>query len=265
MYLVARVERISKLCENVNEYLLKLDRKLGSAPGQFVMVWVPRVGEIPISVAWEKDTLLKLIIARKGVVTSYIHNNIGEGCRLFLRGPLGKGFEIAQGEALIVAGGYGAAPMLYLASTLREAGSRVTVALGFRENRNVMLVEEFEKLAEQVFVATEDGSMGFKGQLTELVSSILSGSRYDMVYTCGREQMMERVVRMAMNAGIKVQASLERLIKCGIGVCGSCTLEPRGLRVCRDGPVFNGYELIQLDDFGRWWRDASGKRVPLPI
>ncbi|MEM2217338.1 MAG: hypothetical protein QW731_03015, partial [Thermofilaceae archaeon] len=191
MYLIARVEKVSKLCENVNEYLLRLTKKLGSTPGQFVMVWIPRVGEIPVSVAWENDTLLRLIIARKGAVTNYIHDNIGEGNRFFLRGPLGKGFEIVRGKVLIVAGGYGAAPMLYLASTLRKTGSQVTVALGFRENSNVMLVKEFEKLADQVFVATEDGSVGFKGQLSNLVSSILSSSHYDIVYTCGKEQMIE--------------------------------------------------------------------------
>ncbi|MEM2217337.1 MAG: hypothetical protein QW731_03010, partial [Thermofilaceae archaeon] len=72
------------------------------------------------------------------------------------------------------------------------------------------------------------------------------------------------VVHMAIKAGIKVQASLERLMKCGIGICGSCALEPQGLLVCRDGPVFNGHELIQLDDFGKWWWNASGKRIPLP-
>ncbi|MCD6358105.1 MAG: dihydroorotate dehydrogenase electron transfer subunit [Thermoproteales archaeon] len=264
MYLRARVREVRQLCEGVREYVLELPSELRSSPGQYVMVWVPRVGEIPISVAGEEGRELRLVIARKGRVTSYIHEHVTEGSQLFIRGPLGKGFTLRRGAALLVAGGYGAAPLLHLASALAKVGAHVVVALGFRDKERSMLVREFEEVADEVVVATEDGSLGYRGLVTDLAFRIMAESRYDVIYTCGKEQMMAKVVRRALEAGVEVQASLERLIKCGIGVCGSCALEPLGLRVCVDGPVFDGRVLVQLEDFGRWWRDAAGRRVPIP-
>ncbi|RLF04538.1 MAG: dihydroorotate dehydrogenase electron transfer subunit [Thermoprotei archaeon] len=264
MYLRASVRETRQLCEGIREYVLELPSELRSKPGQYVMVWVPRVGEIPISVAGEEGGELRLVIARKGKVTGFIHDHITEGSRLFIRGPLGRGFDLRGGEALLVAGGYGAAPLLYLASTLAKMGARVVAALGFRSRSRSILIREFEEVADELIIATEDGSLGYRGLVTDVALKVIGEARCDIVYTCGKEQMMAKVVREAVRAGIEVQASLERLIKCGIGVCGSCALEPLGLRVCVDGPVFDGRTLMQLEDFGRWWRDAAGRRVPIP-
>ena len=264
MHLKARVVDVTPLCPGIKRYALMLPSRLMSRPGQFVMVWLPGAGEVPISVAGEEGRRLQLIIAGKGRVTTLLHESVQKGSVLRVRGPLGRGFKVKGGRALLVAGGYGAAPLLYLASALLKAGGEVTVLIGFKSRRYAILVEDFRRLGCKVFIATEDGSLGFKGLVTDLAARLLGEGVYDVVYTCGREAMMVKVVQAAMKAGVEVQASLERLIKCGLGLCGACAMEPLGLRVCVDGPVFDGSVLERLQDFGRWWRDASGRKVPLP-
>jgi len=262
-YAVASVTGVRELCPGVKEYSLRLREPLMSSPGQYLMVWVPGVGEIPISVAWEEGREAGLVIAKVGLVTGHIHGSVKAGSRLFLRGPLGRGFSLDCSRPLIVAGGYGNAPLYHLARTLRARGVGVTAVLGFKTARDAILVEEFGRSVERLVVATEDGSMGVRGTAVDAMLSLLSGGRYDFVYTCGKELLMRRVVEEAVRRGIRVEASLERRFKCGIGLCGSCAIEPLGLRVCRDGPVFDGETLLQTEDFGRWWYDATGRRVPV--
>ena len=114
----------------------------------------------------------------------------------------------------------------------------------------------------EVSIATEDGSAGEKGLVTELSKQLLGEGRFDLILTCGPERMMREVVRQGLEHGVRVQASLERYMKCGFGVCGSCVLDPLGLRVCVDGPVFDG-ALLMKTEFGELKRDASGARVPV--
>lgn len=263
MYVSAVVSRVTFVCQDVARYVLELERPLLSAPGQFVMLWIPGVGEIPLSVALEERGRVHFIVARKGRVTSYLHRNIGEGERLFVRGPLGRSFKVRRGKALIVGGGVGIAPLVYLSKVLRELGAHITAAVGFKSAEQARLAADMLNYAEEVHLATEDGSAGVEGTAVDLAVRLIGGSSYDVVYTCGREQMMRQVVELALSRGLYVEASLERLIKCGIGICGSCTLEPLGLRVCSEGPVFDGAVLVQTEDFGRWWRDAAGRKVPL--
>ena len=259
-----RVAGIRELCQGIKEYILEGARPLNSRPGQYLMVWIPRVGEIPISVAWEEDCRVRLVVARRGRVTGYMHDNIRAGDRMFVRGPFGRGFSLDSRRPLIVAGGYGNAPLYHLARTLKSRGAVTTVVLGFKNRDNALLVEDFKAVTDRLIVATEDGTLGIKGTAVDVAVRLLDGDSYDFVYTCGKELMMKEIVEAAMDRGLRVEASLERYIKCGIGLCGTCVLEPLGLRVCRDGPVFNGEILVKLDDFGRWWHDAAGRRVPLP-
>jgi len=263
VYISAIVEGVERFGGDVLRCTVKLERPLSSAPGQFVMLWVPRVGEIPLSVALEEGARAHLIIARKGRVTGYLYDNLREGARLFVRGPFGRGFTVRGGSALLVGGGVGVAPLIHLARALSEAGARVTAAVGFRSGDYLGLADRLGRYADELYVATEDGSAGVRGTAVGLAAPLLERTRYDVVYVCGREAMVRQIVELALSGGLEVEASLERLIKCGIGICGSCALEPLGLRVCREGPVFSGRVLVQLEDFGRWWRDAAGRRVPI--
>ncbi|HDD34123.1 MAG TPA: dihydroorotate dehydrogenase electron transfer subunit [Thermofilaceae archaeon] len=264
MYVRASVVQVRDLCEGIKEYALAVSLESRIQAGQFFMVWLPRVGEVPISVARVRGDIVKLVVARKGRVTGYIHDNVNVGSRIFVRGPLGRGFRIMGGRALLVGGGYGVAPLLHLAESLRAEGIRTTAVLGFKTRRKALLLEEFREVVDKLIIATDDGTLGFRGLAPDFAFKELNRGGYDVVYTCGKERMMVKVVTEAVRRGLEVQASLERLVKCGIGICGSCALEPLGLRVCTDGPVFDGDVLVLLEDFGRWWRDMAGRRVPLP-
>ncbi len=232
-------------------------------PGQFVMLWVPGVGEVPMSVADYEGGILTMYITRRGRVTGHLHDCVRVGARLFVRGPYGRGFSpIERGRALLVGGGTGAAPLHFLAKSLRERGVRCVAALGFKSAEHAILLSELSKLC-RVEVATDDGSLGFGGPVHELAAKLLGEGRFDIVYACGPEPMLVAVLGLARSSGVPLEASLERYMRCAVGVCGSCVLEPLGLRVCRDGPVFSGDVLSRIEDLGRWWRDADGRRIPL--
>lgn len=262
-YWVARVEEVRNLTRDIKMYTLRINESLNSDPGQYVMVWAPGVGEIPISLSLVDGEIFRLVIARKGKVTSYIHENIKEGDKLYFRGPYGNGFKLQGGKALIVGGGYGVAPLLFLARELARRYARPDVVVGFRSKEHAILISEFEEYADRLVVSTDDGSLGVKGTAVDVASQLIDKNIYTTLYTCGKEQMMYKLVELAVNRGIKTQASLERLIKCGVGICGSCVLEPLGFRVCRDGPVFDGETLLKTVDFGRFWHDSTGKRIPI--
>jgi len=117
-----------------------------------------------------------------------------------------------------------------------------------------------ERFPDQV-VFTEDGSAGERGLPTRWLAAALDGGRVRAVFTCGPEAMMAEVVRMCARADVVCQASLERYMKCGMGLCGQCECD--GRLVCRDGPVFSGSELAQMPGFGRFARTKSGRRVAI--
>jgi len=248
IYIRGVVEEVRKLAEGIKEYLVKLEREVSPVPGQFAMLWIPRVGEIPLSFADADGSRARFILARVGRVTGFIHEKIDEGSRIYLRGPLGRGFTQVSGErCLLVSGGYGLAPLYFLAKRLRERGCHVKMLLGFRSDREAFYRDEFERFCE-VEVAVEEGFAGFRGTVIDLLERVLERESFERVYTCGKEEMMIEVSRRCLDKGIPVEVSLERYIRCGVGVCGSCVLEPLGLRVCKDGPVFDGTILLRLDE-----------------
>ncbi len=237
-----------------------LEGNIGANPGQYVMIWVPKIGEIPVSVARELSNEIWFLIAKVGRVSSAIHS-LRIGDRLWIRGPYGKGFSLpSSGRVAMVGGGYGIAPLLFLAERIREArDAEVRFYAGFRTREEVLLEDLLGEIADELVISTDDGSYGLKGFITEHVNFDWPHT----IYTAGPEPMMVRVVGEALKRGIRVEASLERLIRCAVGVCGACSLDPTGLLVCRDGPVFDGDTLAKTRDFGRYWRDFSGRKVPL--
>ncbi len=248
-YVIGEVYEIRQLTQTIREYNARLKEDMEPVPGQFAMLWIPRVGEIPLSFADYSKQTARLIISRVGRVTSYIHENISKGSKILLRGPLGRGFTIhSKRSCLLIGGGYGLAPLYYLAKILKENNCRLKTLLGFKHSEDVFYVNEFGQVSE-VHVSTEDGGKGFKGTVIDMLEKIFKEEEsFDVVYACGREEMLMRVVQECVKRNIDVEISLERQIKCGLGICGSCSIEPLGLRVCRDGPVFKGDILLQIKE-----------------
>lgn len=246
VYRAYRVEK--KFRENKLVTTLLLDANLDCKPGQFVMAWEPGVGEIPLSIAAGKPFTLSI-----GAVgeTSKALANKKEGEKIFIRGPFGKPFSLQGKRVVCVGGGYGVAPLRFLAKKAREKKIDVLFCMGARTKDLLMLKPDCT-----TFITTDDGSFGEKGFATDSLEKTLSEQKIDCVYACGPEKMMARVLDICIRQKVKTQLSLERLMKCGLGICGSCAID--GKLVCKDGPVFTGDEVRSLREFGKTSRDASG-------
>lgn len=202
---------------------------------------------------------IRISVAKEGPTTAKFHK-LKRDDRLFVRGPFGNSFSLEDSSYLLVCGGYGAAPLIYAARTISRKGKGCAYLVGAKNRSELLFLGEARRMGAKVHAATEDGSAGHRGLVTELVEQSLENKRFGSILTCGPERMMYEVVRQGMKRGIHVQASLERYMKCGFGICGSCVLDPIGLRVCVDGPVFDGALLLKTE-FGKQKRDAACSRV----
>lgn len=223
------------------------DRDFSFVPGQFVMVWVPGVDEIPMALSSGRSITVQLAGDATRVMFS-----LSPGDLLGIRGPFGNSFP-QGGKALAVAGGVGAAPLLPLAL----AGAVETFFLGARTASELLFERQLNEMTRLV-TATDDGTAGHHGFVTGLLEDLHD---FDRICVCGPEAMMHAVLRRLDVDGIAFKGffSLHRYMKCGVGLCGSCCIDPTGSRVCTDGPVFSGETLLG-SEFGRYSRDASGGR-----
>jgi dihydroorotate dehydrogenase electron transfer subunit len=218
-------------------------------PGQFVQVKVEGSPVTflrrPLSVHdadYEKNTIRLLVqVAGKGTETL---SRLKSGDSLNLVYPLGNSFSIpAENERmLLIGGGCGVAPLLFLGRYLKSRGYNPEILLGFRNTDRIIEYDEYEKLGT-VYLTTEDGSRGEKGFVTD--HSILKNSSFDRIYCCGPQLMMQKVARYSTEKNINCEVSLENLMACGIGACLCCVTDTvRGhLCTCIDGPVFNIRDL----------------------
>jgi dihydroorotate dehydrogenase electron transfer subunit len=228
---------VDVMAENANTRTMVLDVHLEAEPGQFVMVWLPGVDEKPFSLVDAGPVTLTVV--RVGPFSKALHA-LSAGDRIWLRGPLGRPFTLPPsngelGPLLLVGGGYGVAPMCFLARRALAAGWVVSVVIGARTAADVVFAERFTALGVSVTVRTEDGSQGRQGLATDAAARLLDEAGYQAIYACGPEPMLEAVEALARSHGLPAQLSYERYMRCGFGVCGSCTR--RGWLVCRDGPV----------------------------
>jgi dihydroorotate dehydrogenase electron transfer subunit len=255
----AKIKKIVDESRLVKSFYLEDAGEEIPEPGQFVMVWLPGAEEVPMSISDAGEGFIRISVAEKGPTTAKLHK-LRVGGRLFLRGPFGNGFSLDGRSFLIVAGGYGAAPLIHAAKIISRGEKRCTFLLGAKNKSELSFVEEARRTGAKVRVATDDGSSGHRGMVTDLVEPLLQKENFESILTCGPEQMLYKVAQEGVKRGVRVQVSLERYMKCGFGICGSCVLDPLGLRVCVDGPVFEG-ELLLKTEFGKQKRDAAGAKV----
>ena len=224
---------VEKVQENPKTVSFVFDAALAAEPGQFAMLWLPGVDEKPFSLAGIDP--LMFTISRVGPFSEALHA-LAPGDTVWVRGPFGRGFAPAPGRALLVGGGYGAAPLHFLARTLLAAGSAAEIALGARTAADLLFVDRFEKLPVPVHTSTEDGSRGTRGIVTEVVAPLLASGRFDRLCACGPEGMLDSLAALCLGAGVPGELSYEAYMRCGIGICGACEHATR--LVCMDGPVF---------------------------
>lgn len=231
-----------------------------TSPGQFMMVWVIGVDEIPMAVSSAReDGTVSFAVEKVGEATEKLHE-LEEGNLVGLRGPYGNSFDLSGDELLIIGGGCGMAPLAFTAERAVEKGKNVTVLISAESGDDLLFKSRIENLDLDLFLGTEDGSQGVKGVTTDVLREALPEKDYDSCLICGPEQMMVSVAEFIEEENIPMQISLNRIIKCGVGLCGSCSLDSSGLRVCEEGPIFS-YEEIKDGEFGDYKRDAAGRKT----
>jgi dihydroorotate dehydrogenase electron transfer subunit len=231
-------------------------------PGQFLMLWIPRVDEIPLSIMNVEGNKVSVSVKAVGDATRHLHK-METGELVGVRGPFGNSFTETRGRVLMVGGGTGTAPLLFLAKKLAAKAKRLALVIGAKTKTELLFLNQLDALCtEQSTVATtEDGSYGLKCLATEPLDKLLNKEKFDMIYACGPEPMIRQVFNLTENRGIPMEASLERLMRCGIGLCGSCVIGK--YRVCRDGPVFTAAQLREVkDELGISKLGFDGNRIP---
>ncbi len=252
---MARIRDVVEESRRVRTFVL--DAKVEADPGQFVMVWLPGVDEKPMSIA--NPDPLTITVARIGPFTTSLHQ-ARVGSMVGIRGPYGRGFSLYRDRPmLLVAGGCGVAPLYFLALRAVEAGLLPTVAVGARSGGEMLYAARFQALGVRLLLATDDGSLGHKGPVTDLARREAEGS--PALYACGPELMLVALLDLCRERGLAGQFSVERYMKCGVGICGHCALD--GLLVCQDGPVFSVEQLEAVRDLGRFRRNPTGRRLPV--
>ena len=220
-------------------------------PGQFVEVRVDNSPATylrrPISIHFydAQSNQVWLLVAAIGEGTRKLAQ-LSKGDKLNCLLALGKGFTLPQSPAercLLVGGGVGVAPLLYLGQKIKDMGGVPVFLLGARSAKDLLQMDAFSQVGE-VYVTTEDGSYGEKGFVTN--HSLLNEERFDRICCCGPKPMMVAVARYATKADVVCEVSLENLMACGLGACLCCvekTVEGN-LCVCKEGPVFNIKKLL---------------------
>lgn len=237
-----------------------------SKPGQFAMIWLPGIDEIPMSIsAAYPSGSTSITVGKVGEATDVLHRK-KRGDFIGVRGPFGNSFRPVNGRVMLAGGGTGIAPLIFLAQKLTKLKAKPTFLLGAKRKQELLFLQRIESIfpetETEIFTATEDGSHGHRGVVTELAAKILDERKFDMVYACGKEQMLQKLFLLTEKFETPMQASLERIMRCAIGLCGSCTI---GMyRVCSDGPVFTSKQLrAVIDEFGQFKRDFNGTRIQL--
>jgi len=235
-------------------------------PGQFVMVWVPGIDEVPMSLSLiSRNGTSAITVRKRGEATNALCAKKADD-QIGVRGPYGTFFTVGEEAKLLLAGGgTGIAALAPLIELPIMRKKDLTIVVGARTKTELIYLDRFKALHPvkrmRLIATTDDGSYGVEGLASSIVNMLLEKEKFDMIYACGPEPMMKTILDAAMKTDTLVQFSLERIFKCGVGICGSCSLGH--YRVCRDGPVFSGEMLQGIGEFGKTRRDSAGRIVPI--
>ncbi|MBX3014866.1 MAG: hypothetical protein KF832_25320 [Caldilineaceae bacterium] len=222
--------------DNYRTKTFTLDLALDAIPGQFIMAWLPRFDEKPFSLVNANPATL--MITAVGPFSRLMHEK-KPGDKVWLRGPLGQGYHVPpqQRRLALVGGGYGVAPLYWLARTQQEQTTSIDVIMGARTAADLLYGERFQQLGAGVTLhqATEDGSAGQRGRVTDLLKPLLAAQAVDGIYACGPHGMLSALEALGQTHALPTQLSWESYMRCGIGICGAC--EHEGKVLCLDGPV----------------------------
>ncbi len=243
-------------------FLLTLETPRISAqaqPGQFIMVRVnasPHPFPLlrrPFSIHSKSERTIEIFFQIAGLGTELLSQHNPEDS-LDILGPLGSGFEAGEEfkgkEVAVVGGGRGIAPLYFLSQELHSLGAMPRVFYGGKSQADLPLKEKFEKMDIDLTCSTDDGSFGFKGFVSDLFKAELEKFTPHRIFACGPEKMMRKISGVAQEKNIPAEFSLESIMGCGFGVCWGCVRrikrdnKEEWIKICEDGPVFSGDDII---------------------
>ncbi|MFQ6086505.1 MAG: dihydroorotate dehydrogenase electron transfer subunit [Candidatus Bathyarchaeia archaeon] len=262
---IVKIENVKRETPKVKSFTFEDKLCSKAKPGQFVMVWIPDVDEVPMSLSGISPNACSISVKNVGEATKALHQREA-GDYIGIRGPFGNGFRIVGGKVMVVGGGTGTASLMPLVESLVKENVKVTFLLGAETKNELVFSDKIQAVLSKVKgrfeVTTEDGCYGSKGVITDLAEKYLAKEKFDMIYTCGPEPMMYKTLLLSERFQTPLQASLERLMRCAIGICGTCVIGK--FRVCRDGPIFTGEQLSEVkEEFGHFKRAFDGRKVKL--
>jgi dihydroorotate dehydrogenase electron transfer subunit len=260
------IEDIVQETPSVKTFFFRDEPSNLAKPGQFLMVWIPRIEELPLSIMISDKKNYAAVTIRKHGHGSTSLFEMKKGDKLGIRGPYGNSFILKDTykSILLIGGGTGLVPLVRLLNTIKTKKINIVIIIGSKSKNEVFFIDLINKILDnnklfKILISTEDGSFGKIGFPTDILKEVLSEGYYnfDMIYTCGPELMMKEIFDIAIEKKIPIQASLERYMKCGIGICSSCCIND--MLVCYDGTIFNNEQLQNFSEFGFSYRDKSGR------
>ena len=248
--------RVASAEQSGNTAVLRFDRKIDALPGQFVLAWLPGVGEKPFSIAGADPLVMG--VKSVGKVSSALVS-LKAGDEVMIRGPYGKPFPLHE-NAILVSGGCGAVPLRYLAEKLVKP----QILLGAAVKCELLFEAEFKSLGRTV-MATDDGSAGMRGTSVDILKEFLANNdvKNSFFYNCGPERMIKAAIEAERKyvPDNRIIICVERHTCCGVGLCGKCSLD--GYRTCVDGPCFSVDMLSTPSALGVYSRKPSGEKIRL--
>lgn len=240
-----------------NYYLMKIESEKASSTskaGQFFMLKVKneiRILRRPISLhfANKDENILEFYYEVKGGGTKEF-KDLKAGETLNIQGPLGTGFttDVKGKTCVVIGGGMGIAPTKLLIEKLKKENKVIFIA-GGRDKGAVEILKNIDLTGVEVFITTDDGSVGEKGNVVSALVKVLEKEKVDMIQTCGPHKMMEAVAETAGKASVYCEVSLEERMACGVKACVGCSIKTLdGMKkVCHDGPVFDSKIIVDVD------------------
>lgn len=259
---IVEINEIIEETSSIKTFIFDWDMdKFGvPSPGEFVMVWNYH-NEKPMSISLidEENSRLAISVKNIGEFSSQLHNlNVGE--KIGIRGSYGNGFsnDFTDKTILAIGGGVGMAPINAISNNLLKKGNIVDIVPAAVTKEELLFADSLKKSGANVFPCTDDGSFGFKGFATDCTISLLEDKSYDFAFVCGPEIMMVGIYNILEDVGLNAEYSLERYMKCALGICGQCCVDNSGWRICVEGPVFKNDKITEISEFGKYHRNASG-------
>ncbi len=251
---IVKIESIVEHSPEIKSFIIRSSRIAQAyRPGEFVILWLPDIDFLPMSISNVVGNLIEITVQKIGEGTAKLFE-LKEGDNIGIRGPFGNSwnYEDAQ-NILIVGGGMGIAALSSLIEPLKNNKKNLFVAIGAKDESSLIFSDRLIELIPNTACTTDDGSVGKKCFVTDEIEEIIEKENIDLIITCGPEIMMKKVLEIAESKNIIVQASLERKMKCGVGLCGSCCIgENNDISVCKEGPIFNSEQLKKFPQFGTY-------------